>query len=130
MSNPKLLREFNRIVNEFSKCTQIQLTGNLNIQSSQGRQWTFYYRLGKIVWATGGMHTYRRLRRCIAQISPQININNIQIDLKELSKDYGDYQILEILYKKQGVKQEQINAIVEKIKELNKNKLTLLWKRL
>ncbi|MDZ8055607.1 MAG: response regulator [Aulosira sp. ZfuVER01] len=114
MSNPKFLLEFNKILHEFSKCTQIQLNGNLNIKSSQGRHWTFYYHLGQIVWAAGGTHTYRRLRRCIAQTTPQIDINNIQLDFKELSKDYRDYQILEILYKKQVLKQEQINAIVEK----------------
>ncbi|BAY11012.1 response regulator [Calothrix sp. NIES-2098] len=114
MSNPKSILEFNKILNEFSKCAQIKLNGHLNIKSSQGRKWTFYYRSGQIIWATGGTHTYRRLRRSIVQTSCPIDINNIQLDSQEISKDYWDYQLLESLYKRQVVKQEQVNAIVEK----------------
>ncbi|OUL24689.1 two-component system response regulator [Nostoc sp. RF31YmG] len=114
MSNPKFIVESNKVFNEFINCAQIQLNGKLNIKSSQGKQWTFYYRLGQIIWATGGTHPYRRLRRCIAQTCPHIDINNIELDLKNISRDYWDYQFVENLYRKQVVKQEQLQAIVEK----------------
>ncbi len=57
----------NNLVNEFKTCTQLQYNGKLNIKSSKGGQWTFYYRLGRIVWATGGTHPFRRWRRHMAQ---------------------------------------------------------------
>ena len=67
----------NNLVNEFKICTQLQYNGKLNIKSSKGSQWTFYYRLGRIVWATGGTHPFRRWRRHIAQNCPQIDVDKL-----------------------------------------------------
>ncbi|MEH2248891.1 response regulator [Nostoc sp.] len=101
----------NNLVNEFKTCTQLQYNGKLNIKSSKGSQWTFYYRLGRIVWATGGTHPFRRWRRHMAQNCPQIDIDKLR--LQHLSIDYWDYRLLEIFYKKQKIQREQINSIVD-----------------
>ncbi|MEH2320071.1 response regulator [Nostoc sp.] len=103
----------NNLVNEFQTCTQLQYNGKLNIKSSKGSQWTFYYRLGRIVWATGGTHPFRRWRRHIAQNCPQIDVDKLQVRLQDLSIDYWDYRLLEILYKRQKIQREQINSIVD-----------------
>jgi two-component system, chemotaxis family, response regulator PixG len=111
MSHQELIS--NNLVNEFKTCTQLQYNGKLNIKSSKGSQWTFYYRLGRIVWATGGAHPFRRWRRHIAQNCPQINVDKLQLNLQDLSIDYWDYRLLEIFYKKQKIQREQINSIVD-----------------
>ncbi|MEH2464493.1 response regulator [Nostoc sp.] len=103
----------NNLVNEFKTCTQLQYNGKLNIKSSKGSQWTFYYRLGRIVWATGGTHPFRRWRRHMAQYCPQINVDKSQLCLQDLSIDYWDYRLLEIFHKKQKIQREQINSIVD-----------------
>ncbi|MEH1965676.1 response regulator [Nostoc sp.] len=103
----------NNLVNEFKICTQLQYNGKLNIKSSKGSQWTFYYRLGRIVWATGGTHPFRRWRRHMAQNCPQIDVDKLQLRLQDLSIDYWDYRLLEIFYKKQKIQREQINSIVD-----------------
>ncbi|MEH2022287.1 response regulator [Nostoc sp.] len=103
----------NNLVNEFKTCTQLQYNGKLNIKSSKGSQWTFYYRLGRIVWATGGTHPFRRWRRQMAQNCPEIDVDKLQLRLQDLSSDYWDYRLLEILYKKQKIQREQINSIVD-----------------
>ncbi|MBD2198174.1 MULTISPECIES: response regulator [Calothrix] len=103
----------NNLLNEFKTCTQLQYSGNLNIKSSKGNQWNFYYRLGRIVWATGGIHPFRRWRRQMAQNCPQIDVDKIRLSAKELELDYWDYRLLEILYKKQKIQREQINTVVE-----------------
>ncbi len=103
----------NNLVNEFKNCTQLQYNGKLNIKSSKGSQWTFYYRLGRIVWATGGTHPFRRWRRHIAQNCPQIDVDKLQVRLQDLSINYWDYNLLEILYKRQKIQREQIQSIVE-----------------
>ncbi|QMS90503.1 response regulator [Nostoc edaphicum CCNP1411] len=103
----------NNLVNEFKTCTQLQYNGKLNIKSSKGSQWTFYYRLGRIVWATGGTHPFRRWRRHIAQNCPQIDVDKLQLRLQDLSIDYWDYRLLEVLYKKQKIQRDQINSIVD-----------------
>ncbi|MBG1271742.1 response regulator [Nostoc sp. WHI] len=112
MTHPELILS-NNIVNEFKTCTQLQYNGKLNIKSSKGSQWTFYYRLGRIVWATGGTHPFRRWRRHMAQNCPQIDLDKLQLHLQDVSIDYWDYRLLEIFYKKQKIQREQIQSIAE-----------------
>lgn len=112
MTHPELMVS-NNIINEFKNCTQLQYNGQLNIKSSKGKQWTFYYRLGRIVWASGGTHPFRRWRRYMAQYCPQIDVDKMQLRQQDISISYWDYRLWEILYKKQKIQREQINAIVE-----------------
>ena len=112
MTHSELLLS-NNLVNEFKTCTQLQYNGKLNIKSSKGSQWTFYYRLGRIVWATGGTHPFRRWRRNMAQNCPQIDVEKLQLRLQDVSLDYWDYRILEIFHKKQKIQREQIQSIAE-----------------
>jgi chemotaxis family two-component system response regulator PixG len=112
MTHPEIIFS-NNIVNEFKTCTQLQYNGKLNIKSSKGSQWTFYYRLGRIVWATGGTHPFRRWRRHMSQNCPQIDVDKLQLRLQDLSIDYWDYRLLEIFYKKQKIQREQIQSIAE-----------------
>lgn len=101
------------VLNEFKTCTQLQYNGQLNIRSPKGHQWTFYYRLGRIVWAAGGTHPFRRWRRLMAQHCPQVDVEKMQLRKQDISISYWDYRLLEILYKRQKIQREQIHAIVE-----------------
>jgi chemotaxis family two-component system response regulator PixG len=112
MTHPEMTIS-NNIFNEFKICTQLQYNGHLNIKSPKGNQWVFYYRLGRIVWATGGTHPFRRWRRQMAQYCPHIDVDKLQLRRQDISMDYWDYRLLEILYKKQKIQREQIHAIVE-----------------
>ncbi|BAY24460.1 response regulator receiver protein [Calothrix sp. NIES-2100] len=112
MTNQKSI-ELSKLLNGLNKCTQLQYSGRLTFKNSQGKEWSLYYRLGQIVWATGGSHPYRRLCRCIAQNCPQVDMNIIQVNADNLSIEPWDYFLLENLYKCQKIKQEQLNAIVE-----------------
>jgi chemotaxis family two-component system response regulator PixG len=49
----------------------------------------------------------------MAQYCPDIDMDKMQLRAEELSIDYWDYRLLEILHEKQKLKREQINAIVE-----------------
>ncbi|MBU7585634.1 MAG: response regulator [Nostoc sp. TH1S01] len=112
MTHPELMVS-NNIIHEFRNCTQLQYNGQLNIKSAKGQNWSFYYRLGRIVWATGGTHPFRRWRRYMAQYCPQIDVDKIQFRQQDFAVDYWDYRLLEILYKRQKINREQIQAIVE-----------------
>ncbi|TVP56218.1 MAG: response regulator [Nodularia sp. (in: Bacteria)] len=103
----------NNILHEFKTCTQLQYNGYLNIKSTKGHKWIFYYRLGRIVWATGGSHPFRRWRRNMAQYCPQIDVDKLNLRKEDIEIDYWDYRILEILYKRQKIQREQIHAFVE-----------------
>lgn len=116
MTNKKFT-ESSKVFQEFQKCSQLQYNGALNIISSQGRQWNFYYRKGQLVWATGGTHPGRRWRRHITRNFPQIDIVQVQSSAEDIniSLDYWDYMLLESLYKKEKIQREHINIIVANI---------------
>ncbi len=105
--------EAQNLFNEFKKCTQLQYNGQLNIKSSKGRQWVFYYRLGRIVWATGSDHPFRRWRRNMTQYCPDIDVSKMRCRYEDIVINYWDYNLLEILYKRQKIQREKIHAIVE-----------------
>ncbi|MEM7726771.1 MAG: response regulator [Cyanobacteria bacterium P01_A01_bin.45] len=112
MSHPELMVSSN-LLDEFKTCTQLQYSGKLNIKSSKEHKWTFYYRLGRMVWATGGNHPFRRWRRNMAQHCPDVDIDKIKLRSEDISFNYWDYRILEMLHEKQKIRRDQINAIVE-----------------
>ncbi|MBD2449428.1 response regulator [Nostoc sp. FACHB-152] len=112
MTHPELMVS-NNAIDEFRTCTQLQYNGQLNIKNPKGQKWCFYYRLGRIVWATGGTHPFRRWRRHMAQYCPQIDVEKMQFRQQDLSSNCWDYYILQILYKRQKIQREQIQAIVE-----------------
>jgi len=122
------------VFNEFKNCIQLQYNGRLTIQSHQGKTWNFYYRLGQLVWATGGNHPHRRLRRNIAYSCPHLDIK--KINLGDTSIDYWDYCCLEDLGKNNQVSKIQINDIVmniisevlfDLVQEINLSSLTCTY---
>ncbi len=112
MTHPELMIS-NNILHEFKTCTQLQYNGYLNVKSTKGHQWTFFYRLGRIVWAAGGSHPFRRWRRNMAQYCPQVDIDKLNLRGEDLETNHWDYRILEILYKRQKIQRDQIHAFVE-----------------
>ncbi|GAX35088.1 response regulator [Nodularia sp. NIES-3585] len=113
MTYPEPIIISNNILDEFKTCTQLQYNGCLKVRSSKGHQWTFFYRLGRIVWAEGGSHPSRRWRRNMAQYCPQIDLDKLNLRREDLEINHWDYRILEILYKKQQIQREQIHSIIE-----------------
>ncbi|MCJ8280825.1 MAG: response regulator, partial [Rivularia sp. ALOHA_DT_140] len=61
-------------------------------------------------------HPFRRWRRHMTQNCPEIDIDQMQFNSRDLStsNDYWDYRLLEVLHEKQKIKREHINSIVEK----------------
>ncbi|MEA5617978.1 response regulator [Cronbergia sp. UHCC 0137] len=112
MNQPEISESFN-LVNNFKICTQLQYNGQLIIKNNKGVQWTFYYRLGRLVWATGGTHPFSRWRRQMAQHCPQIDVEKMRFRSEDIAINYWDYNLLEILYKRQKIQREQIQAITE-----------------
>jgi len=110
--NTQNFLELDLVFSEFKQCTQLQYNGRLSITSQKGYEWNFYYRLGQIVWATGGIHPHRRLRRHLAQTCPKIDLSAIKLLPENISLDYWDYRLLESFFSQQLIKGEQINDIV------------------
>lgn len=100
------------LLQEFKKCSLLQHNGQLIIQGIQGNKWTFYYQLGQIVWATGGVHPRRRWLRNMDLICPEIDIDKIDLRDENILIEYWDYLLLENLYHTGQIKQKQFNDFV------------------
>ncbi|MBW4511040.1 MAG: response regulator [Scytonematopsis contorta HA4267-MV1] len=112
MIHPELMVS-NQLLEEFQACIKLQYSGKLDVKTLKGNKWSFYYRLGRIVWATGGNHPFRRWRRLMALHCPEIEVDRIQLRHQDIKIDYWDYRLLEILHERQKIKREQVHTIVE-----------------
>ncbi len=97
------------IIDQLATQSQMQFTGQLEIQNSQGQKWHLYFGLGRLVWANGGVHPRRRWRRQ-ARYCPEINANLIVRDADEY--ECWDYHLLTILVKRQKITSEQLLAVI------------------
>lgn len=89
-----------------------QFTGKLELHSVKDYKWSIYYCHGRLVWASGGAHNYRRWRRLMAQYKLQIDFNKISFRTIDEIRLW-DYQVLVILMKRMVLTREQITPIIE-----------------
>ncbi len=90
-----------------------KITGRLNFQSPPHTQWSIYYRLGRIAWATSSIHPHRRfLRHLYHSVHNQIPFKDINLSATSLEGPW-EYQIITVLSKQQRLSQEQIFSLVE-----------------
>ena len=102
------------LVEQFKTCTTNQYSGKLDINSSKTK-WSLYFRFGRIIWATGGIHPFRRWRRKISQYCPQIKIEEIRLEPNQLADKLWDYQLLTTLYKQKKVDRTQVDAVAKNV---------------
>jgi two-component system, chemotaxis family, response regulator PixG len=89
-----------------------QFTGKLELHSVKDYKWSIYYCHGRLVWASGGSHNYRRWRRLMGQYKLQIDFNKISFRTIDEIRLW-DYQVLVILMKRMVLTREQITPIIE-----------------
>ncbi len=102
-----------QLIAEFKACSRLQYSGKLDISTCKGHSWSFYYRLGRIVWATGGNHPVRRWLRQMTQHCPQIVLDQIRWGSQDLGVDYWDYQRLTVLHTQQHISRDEVKAVVD-----------------
>lgn len=100
---------------QFQACTQLRYSGKLAIKSSQENHWSFYYRFGRIIWATGGNHPSRRWYRQMIHYCPGVDISEIRIRAVDLSLEHWDYQSIIALYRRDKIEFKQVEAIAHNI---------------
>lgn len=68
-------------------------TGSLSIQASDGQAWTLYFRLGRLIWQTGGSHSDERWRRHLTQYCPNVTDTELAT-ITPQQEHYREYCIL------------------------------------
>jgi len=104
--------EFYSLVEQLRGYGRKQFTGKLELHSIKGYKWSIYYCHGRLVWASGGVHNYRRWRRLMGQYKLQIDFNKISLRNAEEIRLW-DYHVLVILMKRMVLSRAQISPIIE-----------------
>ncbi len=91
---------------------QTQLNGRLFVALEDGTQWSLDFRVGRLVWATGGEHRFRRWQRSLRRFCPNTAPSTVQLREKEIF-DHWEYLALSVLIKRQQISREGAAELVE-----------------
>ncbi len=109
------ITEFNasKQVQFFDSLKAIRFSGQLLLESPLGSGWTFYFYLGRILYATGGTHPVRRWTRILTPYCPQLDIaqfksmSDLTSPAAEAMRICWEYQALCSWVEQQQITREQ-----------------------
>lgn len=99
--------------NELADLKQARFSGQLLLKGPFEQEWIFYLYLGRILYATGGIHPVRRWQRSLAVHCPQIDLQQSNL-LPDLSSGSGpwEYQLLCFWIKQQQISRDQAALMI------------------
>lgn len=115
-------------VQQFTAAKQIELfeslkesrfSGQLVIHNTQDCTWVIYLYLGRIVYASGGIHPIRRWRRHLVAYCPErlANAEELQIDLAKIAREESriswEYQLLSAWIDRGKISREQATKVIK-----------------
>lgn len=92
------------------KAIQTQVNGQLVVKAADGTTWKLFFRVGRLFWASGGKHQYRRWRRLLKQFC-NLTPDAIQVREQELSP-VPEHWLLNILIKRQQVGRKEASSLI------------------
>lgn len=94
-------------------CVQTQFSGRLDIHSLSPPHegWSLYYYIGRITWASGGVHPLRRWRRAIARTCPKLDLGSLEFP-NETKDSYWEYETLCQFQEQQQLDRQQFQKII------------------
>ena len=97
--------------------SKTQFTGRLDV-GGKAQKWSFFFCLGRLVWATGGIHSNRRFYRLWHQFCPEISLTGIKLREEDFVACYN-YQIMAVLSIRQKLTpQQKLDMVWETIGEV------------
>lgn len=118
--NPISIREFtaSKQASFFESLKQPRFSGQVVLTGVKGQKWFFYFYLGRIMYATGGLHPVRRWRRSLVLYFPQMLAQGSSLDLDLASLGTGDpqicweYRLLCLWVEQQKINREQAARMI------------------
>ncbi len=117
------IKEFGALkqTNLFKSLRQPQFTGKITLTGPQGKPWFFYLYLGRLLYATGGIHSVRRWKRNLTIHLPMIVKRHDLLDkyFKKINEFdvCWEYEFLSMLIKDEKISRKKINELLETIIE-------------
>ena len=103
----------------FESLKESRFSGQLIISDTQDHTWVLYLYLGRIVYASGGVHPIRRWRRHIVAYCPArlANIEELQLTLASIAQEEcrisWEYQLLSAWIDKSKINREQATKVIK-----------------
>ncbi len=101
----------------FDILKQPRFSGQLVLTSTKKRKWIFYLYMGRLMYATGGIHPVRRWRRSLILYCPQISSRlPAKIDQLDISSSgCWEYELLCNWVEQKKVTNEQAAAMIQSV---------------
>jgi two-component system, chemotaxis family, response regulator PixG len=87
-------------------------TNGLLILQSGSTTWRLFFRVGRLFWATGGDHRFRRWHRLLRLYCPEAALNGVQLREQEISMQW-EHLALNVLLKRQKISREVATVLIE-----------------
>lgn len=103
----------------FESLKRAKFSGQLAIADSQDTSWVFYLYLGRLVYATGGLHPVRRWRRHLVAYCPQrlAHFDEIQAELTNIPEEScrisWEYKLLSVWIDQKKITREQAARVIK-----------------
>jgi len=101
-----------QLVHQFQVNHRSHYTGRVDLQLAKGEYWSLYFQLGRLVWATGGAHRFRRWYRSLSQFCPEISPAGFRLREASVSRIW-EYLVLTVLIKRQRIRLEQAVMLIQ-----------------
>lgn len=89
-----------------------QFSGSLSFEVEPGHSYELIFRLGRIVWASGGQHRFRRWHRLVGEHCPTIARKVLKLQALQPSHIW-EYQVLIRLLAQKRIERPQAAALIE-----------------
>ncbi len=102
----------------FESLKESRFSGQLVISDTQNRAWVFYLYLGRIVYASGGIHPVRRWRRHVVAYCPErlAHVDEIQLALANIAQEESriswEYQLLSVWIDQNKISRDQATKAI------------------
>ena len=102
----------------FESLKESRFSGQLVISDKQDHTWILYLYLGRIVYATGGVHPVRRWRRHVVAYCPErlANLEELQLSLANIAREESriswEYQLLSVWIDHNKIGREQATKVI------------------
>ncbi len=102
----------------FESLKESRFSGQLIISDTQDHTWVLYLYLGRIVYASGGVHPVRRWRRHVVAYCPArlANVEELQLTLASIAQEESriswEYQLLSAWIDQSKISREQATKVI------------------
>lgn len=101
-----------RFINYLVYLTPKQFSGQLKIVNSKEQEWKLYFESGRLVWAEGGMHPWRRWRRHLKLFCPNLVDEVPTFFTADVSHSW-QYYILVLFRQREEISIDRALALIE-----------------